>query len=160
MRACEWFVQVRSAVLRYEAERDRVREAQAALTLKAQTYTEGRAAGYQQGDGIDALLDAKDRLDAMGREVDAMVGEVRHVLYGTRGRSGVAKLKGQRYADALWLRYANAMTWAEVAGEMGAGKRWCQMLCKAALDYIDRVGWAAIESADEVEEDWVRRHER
>ena len=157
MRAEEWFGQVRDAVVSLRKAEASRREMRSALALKAQTYDVGRPTGYAQSDGLESLLDLERSLEQRGLEVQSMQGEAVHVLYGTRRRSGLARLKGQRYAEAIDLRCVRGLSWSEAAEEMGCTKRWCQMLCKAGYAYIDRVGWAAIESADEVEDDWARR---
>lgn len=159
MRAEEWFGQVRDAVLALGEAEDHAREMRSTLTLKAQTYETGRPTGYAQSDGVESLLDMERSVEQRGFEVQAMQGEAERVLYGDMHRCGVAKLKGLKYADAIHLRCVEALGWPEVAERMGCTARWCRTLCKAGYAYIDRVGWAAIESANEVEEEYVKEME-
>ncbi len=64
------------------------------------------------------------------------------MLYGNDNHGGLAKLKGNRYADAVCMGYCQAMPWADVAVVMQCSPKWCRELCNAAFRYIDAVGVA------------------
>ena len=82
--------------------------------------------------------------EAGAREDQAEVDEACVLLYGADNRGGLAKLKGNRYADALCMAYLQAMPWDEIADVMQCSRQWCRELCNVGFRYIDEVGFAAL----------------
>lgn len=54
---------------------------------------------------------------------------------------------GGKYADALDARYIDAMTWEEVAEEVGCSDRTAQTRCDVALDWLDAGGLRSFPAA-------------
>ena len=138
--AREYFEGIRSErvkISKTEEMLERMAEREAA---KAQSYEIGRGSGGTTvSDAIDRRIDMEGRL----KDID----EALVVLYGQDNRGGLAKLKGNRYADAICMYYLQAESWEDIADVMQSSKRWCQQLCCAGFVFIDKLGWANVKNA-------------
>ena len=95
-------------------------------------------------DAINGRIDFEGRLERRIADSQAEVDEACVLLYGADNRGGLAKLKGNRYADALCMAYLQAMPWDEIADVMQCSRQWCRELCNVGFRYIDKVGFAAL----------------
>lgn len=139
----------------FDAEREHwsyhlaLERAEAREGVRAQTY-EPRGRGGGASDRT-AATDARMELEAAGEEKDeenvAMVRLALEVIYGRDGHGGVEALMGRAVALALDLRYAQALSWGEVASRMERATRipWsvrqCQRKADEGIDCVDAIGW-------------------
>lgn len=117
---------------------------------------DGRGINYEPrtsggtGDSIDAInrrIEFQSRLTRRIDEASMMLDEATALLYGEDDHGGLAKLKGNRYADVLFMAYLQAMPWREVAEVMRCSQQWCRELSHAAFSYIDDVGFARLRAS-------------
>ncbi len=102
------------------------------------------------GDAMDAInrrIEMQERLKERIKETSTVLDEATAILYGANGHGGLAKLKGNRYADVLYMAYLQAMPWKEVADVMCCTPKWCCELSAAAFRYIDKKGIAIVRDA-------------
>ncbi len=143
MDAKEYFEGIRDEVASLEKSREMLARLKAREGAKAQSYTAGGGGGScDPMDAINGRIDFEQRLKLRIVESNAAVDEACAVLYGNDNHGGLAKLKGNRYADAVCMGYCQAMPWADVAVVMQCSPKWCRELCNAAFRYIDAVGVA------------------
>ncbi|WP_368151297.1 hypothetical protein [Collinsella aerofaciens] len=143
MDAKEYFEGIRDEVASLEKSREMLARLKAREGAKAQSYTAGGGGGScDPMDAINGRIDFEQRLKQRIVESNAVVDEACAVLYGKDNHGGLAKLKGNRYADAVCMGYCQAMPWADVAVVMQCSPKWCRELCNAAFRYIDAVGVA------------------
>lgn len=110
---------------------------------KTQSYVPGcNGAAADLMDSISSRIDFERRLAARIAESRSAVDEACAVLYGTDDHGGLAKFKGNRYADAVCMVYCQAMTWSDAAAVMQCSPKWCRELCNSAFAAIDSVGMA------------------
>lgn len=110
---------------------------------KAQRYGEQQGNGTSDAmDRINRRIEFEQRLAQRVDEASYMLDEATALLYGDDGHGGLAKQKGNRYADVLCMAYCQAMPWREVAEVMRCSARWCRELSAAAFAYVDAVGFA------------------
>lgn len=148
MRAQEYFEQVREAVLEIERSKETLARMLASEGAKVQRYGEQQGKGNSDAaDRINRRIEFEHRLQRRIDEASAMLDEVTALLYGDDDHGGLAKLKGNRYADVLCMYYCQAMTWQEITEIMQCTRQWCNTLSNAAFDYIDAVGFARLRTA-------------
>lgn len=148
MRAQEYFEQVREAVLEIEHSKEMLARMAAAEGAKVQRYGEQQGNGNSDAmDRVNRRIEFEQRLQRRIDEASIMLDEATQLLYGEDDHSGIAKLKGNRYADVLCMAYCQAMPWREVAEIMRCSVKWCHELSNAAFDYIDGVGFARCKTA-------------
>lgn len=143
--AREYFEQVRESVAEVERARDMLETMLAAEGARVQQYAPTFGGG--DGDGMDKInrrIEFEQRLQRRVEEVSAMLDEATAILYGNDGNGGLAKLKGNRYADVLCMAYIQAMPWCEVAEVMRCSQSWCRQLTKYAFTCIDAAGFARL----------------
>ena len=148
MKAQEYFEQVREAVL--EIERSKEMSARMLATEGAKTHRFGEQQGAGNSDAMDRInrrIEFEQRLQRRIDEATDMLNEATQLLYGEDGHGGLAKLKGNRYADVLCMAYCQGMPWKEVADVMLCSPKWCRELSNAAFAYIDMVGFARVRTA-------------
>lgn len=95
-------------------------------------------------DAINARIDLEGKLEQRIACIETDIDEACAVLYGADNHGGLAKLKGNRYADAVCMAYCQAMPWDEIAEVMQCSRQWCRELCNAAFRYIDAVGFGRL----------------
>lgn len=148
MRAQEYFEQVRETVLEIERSKEMLARLMSAAGVKAQRYEQTFSCGNSDGtEKINRRIEFEQRLQRRIDEASNLLDEAATVLYGNDDHGGIAKLKGNRYADVLCMAYCQAMPWAEVAEVMRCSIKWCHELSNAAFTYIDAVGFARCKTA-------------
>lgn len=148
MRAQEYFEQVRETVVEIERSREMLARLLASEGAKVQRYGEQQGAGYSDAmDGVNRRIEFEQRLQRRIDEASNMLDEAAELLYGEDDHGGLAKLKGNRYADVLCMAYLQAMPWREVAEVMRCSVAWCHELSNAGFGYIDDVGFARLRTA-------------
>lgn len=148
MRAQEYFEQVREAVLEIERSKEMLARMIAAEGAKVQRYGEQQGNGNSDAmDRVNRRIEFEQRLQRRIDEASTMLDEATALLYGEDDHGGIAKLKGNRYADVLCMAYCQAMPWREVAEVMRCSPKWCHELSNAAFEYIDVVGFARLRTA-------------
>ncbi len=148
MRAQEYFEQVRATVLEIERSKEMLARMMATEGAKVQRYGEQQGKGNSDAmDRINRRIEFEQRLQRRIDEESQMLDEATALLYGEDDHGGLAKLKGNRYADVLCMAYCQAMPWKEVAEVMRCSVKWCRELSGAAFAYIDGVGIAHIRTA-------------
>lgn len=141
MRAQEYFEDVRAIVVDIERSRDVLTRLISQEELQAQHYGQPQGAGSNDTvDKINQRLEFEKRLKCRIEESQEILAEANVILYGSDGHGGLAKLKGNRYADVVCMAYLQAMSWGEVAEIMRCSPKWCRELRSAAFAYIDNVG--------------------
>lgn len=98
-------------------------------------------------DRINRRIEFERRLQRRIDKASAMLDEATELLYGEDDHGGLAKMKGNRYADVLCMAYCQGMPWKEVAEVMRCSVKWCRELSGAAFAYIDSVGFAHLRTA-------------
>lgn len=145
MDAKEYFEGIRDEVNGIEKTREMLARLKAKEGAKAQSYSASSGGGYADPmDAINGRIDLEGRLKQRIADSSEVIDEACILLYGKDNRGGLAKLKGNRYADAVCMAYLQAMPWDEIAEIMQCSRRWCIELCTTAFRYIDEVGFAAI----------------
>lgn len=145
MDAKEYFERIRDEVASIEHAKEMLARLKAREGAKAQSYsTGGGGGGSDPMDAINGRIDFEGRLERRIADIQAEVDEACVLLYGADNRGGLAKLKGNRYADALCMAYLQAMQWDEIADVMQCSRQWCRELCNTGFRYIDEVGFAAL----------------
>lgn len=148
MNAQEYFEQIRKEVAEIERSKEMLETLLASEDGKGISY-EPRTSGGT-GDAMDAInrrIEFQARLARRIDEASLMLDEATALLYGNDDHGGLAKLKGNRYADVLCMAYLQAMPWREVAEVMRCSDKWCRELSAAAFAYIDAVGFARLRTA-------------
>lgn len=148
MNAQEYFEQIRKTVAEVERSKEMLEALLAAEDGRGISY-EPRTSGGT-GDAMDAInrrIEFQARLARRVDEASQMLDEATALLYGNDDHGGLAKLKGNRYADVLCMAYLQAMPWREVAEVMRCSDKWCRELSAAAFAYIDAVGFARLRTA-------------
>lgn len=148
MRAQEYFEQIRDAVNEIERSKEMLARLLATEGAKVQRYA--LAVNGGNGDAMDKInrrIEFEQRLQRRIDEASAMLDEATALLYGDDDHGGLAKLKGNRYADVLCMAYLQAMPWREVAEVMRCSQQWCRELSATAFVYIDNVGFAMLKTA-------------
>lgn len=145
MDAKEYFEGIRDEVASIEHAREMLARLKAREGAKAQNYTAGGGGGSSDPmDAINSRIDFEGRLKQRISDSEALLDEATALLYGSDNRGGLAKVKGNRYADALCMAYLQAMPWEDIADVMQCSRQWCRELCNAGFRYIDDVGFAAL----------------
>lgn len=148
MRAQEYFEQIRDTVNEIERSKEMLERLLATEGAKVQRYGEQQGAGGSDAmDKINRRIEFEQRLQRRIDEASAMLDEATALLYGDDDHGGLAKLKGNRYADVLCMAYLQAMPWREVAEVMRCSDKWCRELSAAAFAYIDAAGFAKLRHA-------------
>lgn len=142
MDAREYFEGIRDEVASLERSKEMLARLKAHEGAKAQSYQAGGGGVCDPMDAINGRIDFEQRLKARITENQFAIDEACAVLYGSDSHGGLAKLKGNRYADAVCMSYCQAMPLADVADVMQCSQKWCRELCYAAFRCIDAVGMA------------------
>ena len=148
MRAQEYFEQIRDTVNEIERSKEMLARLLATEGAKVQRYALAVTGG--NGDAMDKInrrIEFEQRLQRRIDEASAMLDEATALLYGDDDHGGLAKLKGNRYADVLCMAYLQAMPCREVAEVMRCSQQWCRELSATAFVYIDNVGFAMLKTA-------------
>lgn len=147
MRAQEYFEQIRDTVNEIERSKEMLERLLASEGAKVQRYA--LAVNGGNGDAMDKInrrIEFEQRLQRRIDEASTMLDEATALLYGEDDHGGLAKLKGNRYADVLCMAYLQAMPWREVAEVMRCSQQWCRELSSTAFGYIDNVGFAMLKT--------------
>lgn len=149
MRAREYFEGIRDGVERNRRASEMLERMRARQGAKAQSYQQGSGGGYLADpmEQVAAAIDLEARLEQRVADSARDVREACAVLYGEDNRGGLARLKGDRYADAICMAYLQDEPWEEIAEVMQCTQQWCRKLCDVGFAYIDRVGWAKVRNA-------------
>lgn len=135
MRAREYFEAARDAARELQAIIERMERLRSAAELKAQTFEQVSGGG---GDGAAlALLEADD---GRAEELKAIIDGAVHVLYGIKGRGGVAKRYGSHYADAVLGLYLMLTPVEELAERLQVSAVMVERLAALAFMKIDTEG--------------------
>lgn len=144
MQAREFFESIRDEVKEVAETEELLARLRSSEIIRAQRYGE-HVGGGEVTDGTDVInarIDLEGRLKQRVDDSCAVIDEACLILYGRDNNGGLAKLKGNRYADAVCMAYLQAMTWDDVAGVMSCSRQWCQELCRASFRFIDAYGMA------------------
>lgn len=145
MDAKEYFESIRDEVASIEHAKEMLARLKAREGAKALSYSaSGGGGGSDPMDAINSRIDFEGRLERRIADSQAEVDEACVLLYGSDNRGGLAKLKGNRYADALCMAYLQSMPWDEIADVMQCSRQWCRELCNTGFRYIDEVGFAVL----------------
>lgn len=148
MRAQEYFEGIRETVVEIERSKEMLERLKASEGAKVQRYGEQQGNGNSDAmDRVNRRIEFEQRLQRRINEASEMLDEATMLLYGDDDHGGLAKLKGNRYADVLCMAYCQGMPWKEVAEVMRCSVKWCRELSGAAFSYIDGVGFAHIRTA-------------
>lgn len=102
MDAKEYFEAIREEVRAIEGTREMLARLRAKEGAKAQSYSGGGGGGYTDPmDAINGRIDLEGRFERRIADSSAAIDEACAVLYGSNNRGGLAKQKGNRYADAI-----------------------------------------------------------
>ncbi len=143
MDAKEYFESIRDEVANIERTREMLERLRAREGAKTQSYDASSGGGCSDPmDAINARIDLEGRLERRIDNSADVIDEACAILYGKDNHGGLAKLKGNRYADAVCMGYCQAMPWTDVADVMCCSPKWCRELCNAAFRYIDAAGAA------------------
>ena len=143
MDAREFYESIRDEVSSIEKTREMLERLKAREGAKAQSYNATTGGGNADPmDAINSRIDLEGRLRQRIADSADSIDEACTVLYGRDNNGGLAKLKGNRYADAVCMAYCQAMPWADVADVMRCSPKWCRELCNTAFRHIDAVGMA------------------
>jgi hypothetical protein len=140
----EYFENIRSEVAGVQKTRDVLERLRAREGAKAQSFDSSGGGSVDPMDAINARIDLEGKLEQRIACIETDIDEACAVLYGADNHGGLAKLKGNRYADAVCMAYCQAMPWDEIAEVMQCSRQWCRELCNAAFRYIDAVGFGRL----------------
>lgn len=148
MRAQEYFEQIRETVIEIERSKEMLAKLKASEEAKGQKYDAQFFSGgnADAADKINQRIIFEQRLQQRIDEASTMLDEATAMLYGSDNRGGLAKVKGNRYADTLCMAYLQAMPWHEIADVMCCSDKWCRELSRAAFRYIDQIGFAELKN--------------
>ena len=90
---------------------------------------------------VDARLDRESIWSRQIEECQQTVDTATAILYGTDGRTGLARALGNLYADTLWLRYLDSRTIKAIAILYQCSRSRVYHLTQIALDFIDSNGF-------------------
>lgn len=148
MRAQEYFEGIRETVVEIERSKEMLARLMASEGAKVQRDGEQQGSGSSDAmDRINRRIEFERRLQRRIDEASNMLDEATELLYGEDDHGGLAKMKGNRYADVLCMAYLQGMPWKEVAEVMRCSVKWCRELSGAAFAYIDSVGFAHLRTA-------------
>lgn len=147
MTAREWLEGVRAAQLAVTA----AREAHDAALERMQPHGSGGGGSHGSGghgpmDSMPALIDREADYYRLVLDARRLALDATDVLYGRGGTDGgLSAILGERYADALYLRYVEALDWRGVCERMGYGTdgKYPMALARRAMAEIDARGRAA-----------------
>lgn len=142
MSAREYFETVRDAAVELDRTRRTLERMRARTLPKAQRY-DAVGGGSGHSDPMERVIEVVDFEAVMEARLQSdrdLLSDAARVLYGEDGRSGVAKGMGSAYADAVYHRSIDVLTWDAVARTMFMSRGKVQQLYEAALDYVDTVG--------------------
>ena len=142
---------IRALDMQYESLKSAVR-------LGAQSYNSGRGGGVDPQShqaAMDALLDFEREMPRLYAPHDEAIADALLILYGWRGRGGVAKLLGEKYADVVNWRWLQLRRWREIAADLSCSVRWAQMVEDTAFDWMDEYGEMQIREQSDVDVDYV-----
>lgn len=141
MAAQEYFERIRENVIEIERSKGMLDVLMQSEDVSAQSYDCRTSGGEVDAmDKVDRRIDFESRLKERIGELEGELDDATDVLYGKSGRGGLAKLKGNRYADVLCMAYLQAMTWHETADVMRCSQKWCRELASAAFVFVDEFG--------------------
>lgn len=149
MLAQEYFEQIRDTVNEISRTEEMLAALKAREGVKGISF-EPHYGGGCAGDAMDAInrrIELQERLAMRVEDATKVLDEATALLYGEDNHGGLAKLKGNRYADVLCMAYLQAMPWKEVADVMSCSPKWCHELACAAFRYIDKEGFAKVRTA-------------
>ena len=149
MNAKEYFEGIRAEVVKTDKAREMLERMKAREGAKVQSYQAGSSGGgaCDPMDSVSRRIDFEGKLRQRIEDSEQAIDEACEILYGSDGRGGLAKLKGNQYADAICMAYCQAEPWGEIAEIMQSSVRWCHTLCDVGFKYIDSVGWAKLKNA-------------
>lgn len=101
----------------------------------------------------DAYLEYEARAMQRRRDSEGLLAYASALLYGRDGRGGVAALLGSLFADVVFWRYLDDLTWGEVALRARVSQSTAKRHCTTALDTIDARGFGLVVSGEGDAED-------
>lgn len=146
MNAQEYFEQVRETVIDIERSKEMLERLLASEGIKPINY-DAHTSGGVAGDGMNVVnqrIEFERRLKQRIADTSELLDEANAVLYGYDDHSGLAKAKGNRYADVLCMAYCQAMPWDEIADIMRCSQQWCRELSRSAFKHVDALGFARL----------------
>lgn len=149
MNATEYFLAAQDAAEDMERARQMLAKLKSGEVPKGIDY-ERFGAGGGDHDAMavtDARIDFEATLSERIGKDRAIVDDALEVLYGKDGHGGIAKLKGNRFADAVCMRYLQLEKWTDIAEVMSCTVKWCRSLCNDTFRFIDDVGFAYVREA-------------
>lgn len=147
MFAKEYFEHIRDTVNEIERSKEMLVSLMGKEDVVAISYDLHIKGG--KGDAIDTInrrMEFQERLNRRIGESKLMIDEALVLLYGEDNHGGLAKMKGNRYADVLCMAYLQSMPWNEVAKVMQCSPKWCRELSSVAFAFIDAMGFAKVRS--------------
>lgn len=148
MTAEEYFCGVLSIVRSVKAATialDAAREKASYPSAKSGDGRGGSSGPHDPMRAIDAIIDREHALDELKHSCEEETKRAGAVLYGADGSGGLAAALGERYADALYMRYIADVPVSgkdSIADVMHCSPSWVYELCRRAFKEIDRMGIA------------------
>lgn len=149
MRALDFFCEVNRRAAEVERYRGRVSLMEHRREVKAQGYgpaTSGTRADVNGTAASIALMDFEER---KRREVDEhyrWIEAASKACFGAdeRGDGGLCALLGSTVAEAVYLHYAENMTWAATARVVGLSKSQAERKAESGVAACDLIGYAGL----------------
>ena len=152
--ARDYFGLARRAALELRALDLKHESLRSACRLGAVKLSERRTGDFDPQAAIDELVDFEKALDGLRAPHAAILDDAINLLYGPRGRLGVAKLLGTRNADVLCWRWLQLRRWREIARDLGCSVRWAQEIETKTFNWLDEFGEMHLREQNAVELDY------
>lgn len=153
--ASEFFEAARAAAVDIKRTREAVERMRSREGLHAVHFdVTPKAPGvHEPMERTDQRLDFETAVEPRLLQDQALVDAAALAIYGADGGGGVCSLLGSLTADAMELRFVEAMKWDAVAAALGYSRRRCQEKCAQAFELIDSIGYDAVVAGEGIAED-------
>ena len=149
MSASSFFAEVNRRAREVTRYRGRVSLMEHRREVRAQSYQPATSGGGSDVNGTAAsiaLMDFEARREREVEEHYAWVEAASKACYGPEesGDGGLWALLGESVADAVYLHYAEDMTWASTASRIGVSERQAERMADRGLAVCDLLGYSGL----------------
>lgn len=137
LKAKEYFERAQSMAKALDAINQELAEVESGDTLQAVRYD---TQGGCSSDGFGKIaqhLATSSKLEAKAEECKKVLDDALIVLYGSDGRSGIAKAMDSLHADVVCAHYLQLESWRKIAKGLGCSHVWAQMVARETFKYLD-----------------------
>ena len=149
MRALDFFSEVNRRACEVERYQGRVSLMEHRRGVKAQGYDPATSGSRPDVNGTAASIALMDFEERKRREVDEhyrWIEAASKACFGAdeRGGGGLCALLGSTVAEAVYLHYAENMTWAATARAVGLSESQAERKAEAGVSACDLIGYSGL----------------